>query len=155
MRIQATQWPGERPHVVLSNPLTNKGFANVRIQAECLTSTAFGSTMCDCAKQIERGLRMVANQPNTHLIYLPQEARGWGLLSKVEIMRSMNAGLSLAEAQTKVGRPNGILSYHRVPDLLELAGLRCEIVLLTESAAKYAGVRATGVRLRHESESTW
>lgn len=155
MRIRAVQWPGERPHVVLSNPTTGIGRAQVRIQAECLTSTAFGSMMCDCGNQIERALQMVAELSNSHLIYLPQEGRGWGLLSKVEIMRAMNTGLSLTEAQAKVGRPENRLSYNRVPELLDLTGLSGEIVLLTESEAKYAAVRAAGVQLRDISESSW
>lgn len=155
MRIRTIQWPGERPYVILSNLASGRRGAKVRIQAECLTSTAFGSTMCDCREQIERGLRLVAEQPNTHLIYLPQEGRGWGLLSKVEIMRAMNTGLDLAEAQAKVGRRESMLSYDRVQELLDRAGISGEIVLLTESEAKYAAVKATGVGLRKLSESTW
>lgn len=144
VEIYAMQWPGEQPYAVLENSASGPT-VQLRVQAQCVTSTAFGALRCDCASQIRAGVRLVATVPGAVFVYLPQEGRGWGLLSKVEVMGAMNAGLSLTEAQQAVGRPEGRLSYHRVPEILHYLDLSGPVVLLTSSAEKADAIRAAGV----------
>jgi 3,4-dihydroxy 2-butanone 4-phosphate synthase / GTP cyclohydrolase II len=142
----AFSWDDEPPYAVLRSLLDEGGVPRLRIQAQCLTSTAFHSTMCDCGHQIDTAVRMCAEEPDALLVYLPQEGRGHGLLSKVEIMVEQNRGRSLREAQHAVGRPDSRLSFHRVPEILERIGFGSRPVhLVTGSAAKLDALRALGV----------
>lgn len=142
--IHAIGWPGEQPYVVLRHPAA-ADHTLLRLQAHCLTSTAFAALMCDCGSQIEAGVRLAATRQGGTLVYLPQEGRGYGLFSKVEILAQMNGGLSLAAAQQAVGRAESRLSYHRVPQIISALALPEPITLLTESTAKVRAVKAAGV----------
>lgn len=141
------EWAGERPYSVLQN-LVSADIASLRIQAECITSTAFGGTMCDCGEQIRAGVDLTAERPGTVMVYLPQEGRGHGLLSKVEIMALMNQGQNLAAAQRAVGRPEGRLDFTRIPLILAELGLDQPVDLLTDSAEKTNALRELGVAIR-------
>jgi GTP cyclohydrolase II len=107
--------------------------------------------MCDCGRQIDAGVGLAASQPGGTLVYMPQEGRNYGLLSKVEIMRQMNSGLSLEAAQRAVGRPETRLSYDRIPELLDMLGLSRPVTLLTTSTAKVRAVTAAGVRVERST----
>lgn len=146
VQIHALAWAGEQPYVALRHPQPAP-VARVRVQAQCLTSTAFAAQMCDCARQISAGVRLAATRPGTVLIYLPQEGRGHGLLSKVEVMAAMNTGLTLAGAQQATGRPENRLTYHRVPQILRHLGHLEPIVLLSDSEEKIRAVRGAGVQI--------
>ncbi|MFE9813333.1 hypothetical protein [Streptomyces sp. NPDC005548] len=142
--IHALSWPGEEPYVALRHPVPGERTL-LRLQGQCVTSTAFASRMCDCREQIDAGLKLTATRPGGTMVYLPQEGRNYGLLSKVEIMRQMNRGLSLSEAQRAVGRPASRLSYERIPELLGALDLSGPITLLTGSTTKIQAVMAAGV----------
>lgn len=142
--IHVFDWRDEQPYAVLRN-LSSDPAVILRLQAQCVTSTAFSAKMCDCREQIDAGVRLAATRPGGTLVYLPQEGRGYGLLSKVEIMEQMNQGLTLAESQAAVGRPEDRLAYHRIAEILAHLGLSEPAVLVTESAHKIAAVTAAGV----------
>lgn len=141
----ALEWPGERAYVLLRSVTLSAGTPELRVQAECLTSTAFASVMCDCGEQVDEAVRRVATTANSYLVYMPQEGRGWGLLSKVEIMSHMNAGLPLPQAQRRVGRADTRLDYSRIPQILAEVGEQRPVRLLTTSAQKVAALTAAGV----------
>jgi 3,4-dihydroxy 2-butanone 4-phosphate synthase / GTP cyclohydrolase II len=147
VEVHALHWPDEEPYVALRH-LDQVPLVRLRLQAQCVTSTAFAAQMCDCRRQIEAGVRLTATSPGTVFIYLPQEGRGHGLLSKVEVMAAMNTGLSLTAAQEAVGRPQSRLSYHRVPYILvHYLGHRTPVVLITESTEKIRAARAAGIKI--------
>jgi 3,4-dihydroxy 2-butanone 4-phosphate synthase/GTP cyclohydrolase II len=146
LHFSVVEFPGEAAYVVLSRHSNVPAASRLRVQAHCLTSTAFHSAMCDCGAQIDSALKLCASRNDVLFIYLPQEARGYGLLSKVEIMSMMNTGLSLSEAQAAVGRQESRLDYKRVPEILRLRRVE-RVTLLTQSMDKVEAIRALGVKV--------
>jgi 3,4-dihydroxy 2-butanone 4-phosphate synthase/GTP cyclohydrolase II len=51
----------------------------VRVHTHCLTGTAFGSTLCNCAATVDASLRAIAEAGRGALIYLHQTTRGFGI----------------------------------------------------------------------------
>ncbi len=59
----------------------------VRVHSACVTSEAFGSTLCDCALQLRYAVRLITESHNGAIIYLPwQEGRGNGIVYKVKMI---------------------------------------------------------------------
>ena len=67
----------------------------VRIHSECFTGETIGSMRCDCGEQLDEAIRLISQPTDTStsssatipgrgaVIYLRQEGRGIGLLSKI------------------------------------------------------------------------
>lgn len=125
------------------------GIPLVRVQSACLPSTALSSTMCDCAKQIKNAQYKLSQSQFGILIYLiNQEARGHGLLGKMDVMREINRGKPLKEAQIDSGRSNDLRTYEKIPLILQRLGVT-EIDLLTGSSTRAELLRKYGVRIRN------
>jgi GTP cyclohydrolase II len=146
VEVHGYRWPDEQPYVVLRHQMYADP-VRLRVQGQCLTSTAFGSQMCDCREQIDAGVRMAACCPGSVFVYLPQEGHGYGLLSKIEVMAAMNAGRSLPDAQRHLGRPDSRLSYVRVPEILAHLGHTEGVMVVTDNPVKEQALRATGIRV--------
>lgn len=135
------------PIVSISSVDRSAGTTRLRVQAQCLTSTTFESVMCECAGQIQRAVQLCATANDAAMIYLPQEGRGYGLLSKIEILAQMSGGVrTLREAQIAVGRPRSCLDYSKVPVVLAALGIH-EVVLLSESEDKQTALARAGLSI--------
>src|SRR5206468_12694486 len=55
----------------------------VRIHSQCLTGDIFESLLCDCGSQLHQAMRQVAEAGRGVVLYMRQEGRGIGLLSKL------------------------------------------------------------------------
>ena len=108
----------------------------LRVQSHCLPSIAFGTTMCDCALQLEKALRMISQAESGILIYLNQEGRGYGLASKVEIMGEVASGKNIVAAQTAVGRIVDQRDYKQLPIIIERLGVTGPLTLLSDNPKK-------------------
>jgi 3,4-dihydroxy 2-butanone 4-phosphate synthase/GTP cyclohydrolase II len=108
----------------------------LRVQSHCLPSIAFGTTMCDCALQLEKALRMISQAENGLLIYLNQEGRGYGLASKVQIMSEVAAGKNIVAAQMAVGRTADQRDYKQLPIIIERLGITGPLTLLSDNPKK-------------------
>ncbi len=64
---------------------TPKDTLNLRIHSECLTGDALGSLKCDCGEQLEFSLKYIEKNGGM-VIYLRQEGRGIGLLTRLMLM---------------------------------------------------------------------
>src|SRR5690606_14099694 len=53
-----------------------------RTHSECLSGDALYSMRCDCGYQLEEALRSIAREGRGILLYLRQEGRGIGLLTR-------------------------------------------------------------------------
>ncbi len=68
--------------LVLGAP-EKKPSALVRIHSECATGDLFGSLRCDCGSQLHKAIRQIASEGDGVILYLAQEGRGLGLVSKL------------------------------------------------------------------------
>jgi len=121
----------------------------LRVQAHCLTGTAFKSRMCDCGTQIDSALRILALHGWGVLVYLDQEGRNYGLASKIQIMQALNAGYTIAQARSRLGRCATRLDYTKVPFFLANVGVHGMVDVLTTNEEKITALRAVGLQVRN------
>jgi 3,4-dihydroxy 2-butanone 4-phosphate synthase/GTP cyclohydrolase II len=55
----------------------------VRIHSQCMTGDVFGSTRCDCGRQLRQAMRLIADEGCGAIIYQQQEGRGIGIILSV------------------------------------------------------------------------
>ena len=55
----------------------------VRIHSQCLTGDVFGSTKCDCGRQLHRTMQMIQQEGRGAIVYQQQEGRGIGIVNKI------------------------------------------------------------------------
>lgn len=122
-------------------------FANkvplVRIHSECITGDILGSCKCDCGKQLEQSLSLIAAEGGI-LIYLRQEGRGIGLANKLKAYALQEKGLDTVDANNELGLPVDKRDYAIAYQILKHFGIDA-IRLLTNNPLKISAVERYGV----------
>jgi 3,4-dihydroxy 2-butanone 4-phosphate synthase/GTP cyclohydrolase II len=117
----------------------------VRMHSECLTGDVFGSRRCDCGRQLELALELIAAEGRGVVVYLRgHEGRGIGLLQKLHAYRLQDQGLDTVEANVALGLPSDRRDYGIGMQILADLGIR-EMRLLTNNPAKRAGLEGYGL----------
>jgi len=117
----------------------------VRVHSECLTGDVFGSRRCDCGRQLELALELIANEGAGALVYLRgHEGRGIGLAEKIHAYSLQDAGLDTVEANERLGHPGDRRDYGTGMQILSDLGVRA-MRLLTNNPAKRTGLEGYGL----------
>ncbi len=129
-----------------------KGLGSIpllRVQSACLPSTALGSTMCDCNNQIQQALRQLSSAKFGIFVYLTeQEARGHGLSAKMEVMKHLNNGLQLREAQIAANKAPDLRTYEKIPAILKYLKIETKVDLLTNNISRAQVMEKYGLSIR-------
>ena len=128
---------------LLKTPKSEEQPPLVRIHSECITGDVFGSCKCDCGKQLEQSLALLADQGGV-LIYMRQEGRGVGLANKIKAYSLQDKGLDTVEANEHLGLPADNRNYAMAFQILKHLGLK-KIRLLTNNPYKVAAMEHYGV----------
>ena len=146
----------------------------VRIHSECYTGETVWSARCDCGEQLDEAARLMSLPPPTPLstpgseashqypileqtlsaggviIYLRQEGRGIGLLSKLKAYNLQDLGHDTMEANLLLRHPGDARSYGLATAMLMDLGLGGEqgIKLLTNNPEKVRAVEGPGREVR-------
>ena len=140
-----------REHAVLfQGEMAGKSLVPVRVHSECLTSEVLGSLRCDCKTQLDMALAHIAAQGIGMLIYLRQEGRGTGLLSKIDAYALQDTGLDTVEAGDALGVPVDARTYELAGEVIRLFGIQ-SISLLTNNPAKFEALGQQGVVVAHRT----
>jgi GTP cyclohydrolase II len=89
--------------LVLALGNLHDGIPLLRIHSQCLTGEVFGSLRCDCRGQLEMAMSTIAERGFGLVIYLHQEGRGIGLMSKLQAYALQDQGLDTIEANEALG----------------------------------------------------
>jgi GTP cyclohydrolase II len=110
----------------------------VRIHSECVFAEALGSSICDCASQLDSALRMLQAEGGI-LFYLRYDGRGAGLAAKVAATQFEIAGMDTYESRIAIGvEPEG-REFGPVGALLRKMGYT-NVRVVSNSPLKIAGI---------------
>ena len=119
----------------------------VRIESECLTGHMLGSLLCDCGAQLEQGLEKVEESGNGALLYLRQEGRGIGLLSKLRAYKlQQEKKLDTVDANLAIGEPEDARDYLIGALMLRHFNID-KLKLMTNNPAKVDGLVKYGLEI--------
>jgi len=142
----------------------------VRIHSECYTGETVWSARCDCGEQLDEAARLMSlplatpgSTPDTEhpspirmpssggvIVYLRQEGRGIGLLSKLKAYNLQDLGHDTMEANILLRHPGDARSYGLATAILLDLGLGGErgIRLLTNNPEKIRAVEGPNREVR-------
>jgi 3,4-dihydroxy 2-butanone 4-phosphate synthase / GTP cyclohydrolase II len=119
----------------------------VRIHSQCLTGDIFDSLLCDCGSQLHQAMEQVEKAGKGVILYMRQEGRGIGLLSKLKAYRlQQEENLDTVEANERLGFGPDLRHYGIGAQILVDLGIR-QIRLLTNNPKKVVGLDGYGLRI--------
>ena len=119
----------------------------VRIHSQCLTGDIFESMLCDCGSQLHQAMQQVAKAGKGVVLYMRQEGRGIGLLSKLQAYKlQREEGLDTVEANQRLGFAPDLRHYGIGAQILLDLGVR-QMRLLTNNPKKVVGVEGYGLHI--------
>jgi len=136
-----------KPHIALvKGDVDGAEDVLVRVHSECLTGDVFHSLRCDCGEQLEQALERIGAEERGVLLYMAQEGRGIGLLSKLKAYELQEGGLDTVEANLELGFSADAREYGIGNQILADLGLTT-IRILTNNPKKITGLEGFGLRV--------
>jgi GTP cyclohydrolase II len=137
----------------------------IRIHSECFTGETVGSMRCDCGEQLDEAIRLIS-QPivlssDEHstatipgrgvVVYMRQEGRGIGLLSKIRAYNLQDLGHDTVTANLMLGHKADERGYEIACAILRDLGMGTEqdegVCVLTNNPDKVQALEKEGLRV--------
>ncbi len=118
----------------------------VRVHSSCATGDIFGSLRCECGEQLHRSMQAIEREGKGVVVYLNQEGRGIGLMSKIEAYKLQEEGLDTVDANIHLGFDADERDYGVGAGILRELGVS-KMRLMTNNPVKRVGLEAFGLQI--------
>ena len=117
-----------------------------RIHSQCLTGDVFGSTKCDCGRQLRRAMELIEHEGRGAIVYQQQEGRGIGILNKIRAYALQDKGADTIEANELLGLEVDARRYDQCAEILLDLGLR-RVRVMSNNPAKIGALEQAGMEV--------
>ena len=118
----------------------------VRIHSQCLTGDVFGSTKCDCGRQLHETMKMIDQEGRGAIVYQQQEGRGIGILNKIRAYALQDQGADTVEANEQLGLAVDSREYKQCAEILFDLGL-CKVKVISNNPLKLRALEEAGLKI--------
>src|SRR5919112_4295349 len=118
----------------------------VRIHSQCLTGDVFGSTKCDCGRQLHQTMQMINQEGRGAIVYQQQEGRGIGIVNKIRAYALQDQGADTVEANERLGLAVDLRDYRQCAEVLFDLGL-CQVRLMSNNPLKLRAMEEAGLTI--------
>jgi GTP cyclohydrolase II len=115
-----------------------------RIHSQCLTGDVFGSIRCDCGRQLNTAMSLIADEGCGVIVYQQQEGRGIGIINKIRAYALQDLGADTVEANKRLGLEVDLRRYDQCAEILLDLGLR-QVRAMTNNPDKLHALEASGL----------
>jgi len=140
--------PAEHLALVMGDVATDDPLL-VRVHSQCLTGDVFNSLRCDCGEQIEKAMKLIADEGRGVVLYMRQEGRGIGIHNKIKAYALQDAGMDTVEANISLGFDPDPRDYGIGAQILADLGLR-NLRLMTNNPKKMSGLESFGLKITEQ-----
>ncbi|HZI17820.1 MAG TPA: GTP cyclohydrolase II [Pyrinomonadaceae bacterium] len=117
-----------------------------RIHSQCLTGDVFGSTKCDCGRQLRAAMELIEREGRGAIVYQLQEGRGIGIINKIRAYALQDEGADTVEANERLGLAVDLREYRQCAEVLFDLGL-CKVRLMSNNPLKLRAMEEAGLRV--------
>jgi 3,4-dihydroxy 2-butanone 4-phosphate synthase/GTP cyclohydrolase II len=118
----------------------------VRIHSQCLTGDVFGSTKCDCGRQLHQTMQMIEQEGRGAIVYQQQEGRGIGIVNKIRAYALQDQGADTVEANERLGLAVDLRDYRQCAEILFDLGL-CRVKVISNNPQKLRALEEAGLKI--------
>src|SRR6476469_9649884 len=118
----------------------------VRIHSQCLTGDVFGSTKCDCGRQLHQTMQMINQEGRGAIVYQQQEGRGIGIVNKIRAYALQDQGADTIEANVRLGFGIDERDYAQCAEVIRLLGAQ-KLRLMSNNPDKVRALRNAGLEI--------
>ena len=118
----------------------------VRIHSQCLTGDVFGSTKCDCGRQLHQTMQMINQEGRGAIVYQQQEGRGIGIVNKIRAYALQDEGADTVEANERLGLAVDLRDYRQCAEILFDIGL-CKVRVISNNPLKLQALEEAGLKI--------
>jgi 3,4-dihydroxy 2-butanone 4-phosphate synthase/GTP cyclohydrolase II len=129
---------------LVKGPLCAEHPTLIRIHSQCMTGDVFGSVRCDCGRQLQAAMKLIASDGRGVIVYQQQEGRGIGIINKIRAYALQDEGADTVEANELLGLEVDQRRYDQCAEILLELGLR-RVRVMSNNPAKIRALEESGL----------